>query len=89
VRVVFTNDVTDDTSRFFVGLVPVVVELVHGIQHTPVHRLESVARIGQGPPDDHAHGVIQVAAAHLVSKTGGQGFFGELGHGLDLRLGKV
>jgi hypothetical protein len=89
VRVVFTNDVTDDTSRFFVGLVPVVVELVHGKQHAPVHRLESVPCIGQGAPDDHAHGVIQVTAAHLVGKAGGQGFFGELGHGVDLRRGKV
>ncbi|MEI8171143.1 MAG: hypothetical protein WCG50_15835, partial [Rhodoferax sp.] len=27
------------------------------------------------------HGVIEVAPAHFLFKTDGQGFFGELGHG--------
>ena len=60
VGVVFTNHVTDHTGRFLVGLVPVVAQLVHGKQHTAVHRLEAIAHVGQRPPDDYAHGVIQV-----------------------------
>ena len=39
VRVVFTNDVTHDTRRFFVRAVPVVVQLVHGEQDAAMHRL--------------------------------------------------
>ena len=80
VRVVFADDIAHDTGRLLVGPVPVVVELVHGEQHTPVHRLESVARIRQGAADDHAHRVIEVAPPHFLFKTDGQGFFGELGH---------
>jgi hypothetical protein len=50
VRVVLTDHVTDDTRRLLVGPVPVVVELVHREQHAPVHRLQAVARVGQGAP---------------------------------------
>ena len=38
VRVVFTNHVTDDTCRLFVRAIPIVVQLVHGKQHPPMHR---------------------------------------------------
>src|SRR5690606_38511295 len=65
VRVVLTDNVADDAGGFLVSAVPVVVQLVHRIEHAPVHGLEAVAHIWQRPPDDHAHGVIQVAAAHL------------------------
>ena len=80
VGVVFADNVTHNTCRLLVGSVPVIVELMHGEQHTPVHRLESVAGIGQGTPNNHAHGVIEVASPHFLFKANGQGFFGELGH---------
>ncbi|MNS71306.1 hypothetical protein D3C72_1046720 [compost metagenome] len=80
VRVVLTDHVADDTGRLLVRPVPVVVELVHRVQHAPVHRLEAVAGVGKRPADDHAHGVIEVAAAHFLFETDGQGFFGEGGH---------
>ena len=38
-RVIFTDNVTHDTRRFLVGFVPVVIELVHGKEHAPVHGL--------------------------------------------------
>jgi hypothetical protein len=79
--VVFTNHITHDTRRLFVRPIPVVVEFVHGKEHAAVNRLESIARIRQSPADDHAHGVIEVAPAHLLFKTDGQGFFGKLCHG--------
>ena len=66
VRMVFTNHVTDDTSRFLVCPVPVVVELVHGKEHTSMHRFQAIPNIRQCPPNDHAHGVIEIAAAHFV-----------------------
>jgi hypothetical protein len=45
-----------------------------------VHRLESVAHIGQGPPHDDAHGVIEIGLLHLVFEIDGQNFFREIVH---------
>ena len=78
---VLTHDVTHDTGRLLVGLVPVVTALVHTEQHAAVHRLEAVADIGQGPAHDDAHGVLHVGGPHLVFDVDGQDFFGEFGHG--------
>ena len=69
VGVVFTNHVTHNTGRLFVGPVPVVVELVHRKEHPAMHRFEAIPRVWQGPPHNHAHGVIQVTAAHLLFKA--------------------
>ena len=80
VRVVFTDHVTHNTRRFFVGAIPVIVELVHGVQHTTMHGFETVAGVGQGASHDHAHGVIQIAAAHLLFEADGQGFLGKWNH---------
>jgi hypothetical protein len=41
---------------------------------------EAISGIWQGPPNDHAHGVVKVTAAHLLFKADGQCFFRELGH---------
>ena len=38
VRVVLTDHIADHARRFFVGLVPVVVQLVHREQHSAMHR---------------------------------------------------
>ena len=65
-RMVFTDHVTDDAGRFAVRLVPVIAVLVHRIENAPVHRLETVTRIRQGPADDHAHGVIEIGLAHFL-----------------------
>ena len=45
VRVIFTDDVTDDTRRFLVCLVPVVAQLVHGEKNAAMYRLQTVANI--------------------------------------------
>ena len=39
-----------------------------------------MARIGQRPANDHAHGVIEVRTPHLVFEADWQCFFGELVH---------
>jgi hypothetical protein len=80
VRMVFTDDIADDTGGLLVGPIPVVVEFVHGKQHSPVDRLESVTHIRQGPTDDHAHRVIEVGAPHFLFEADRQGFFCELIH---------
>ena len=80
VWMVLADHVADDTGRLLEWPVPVVVQLVHGEQHAPVHRLETITRIRQRATDDDAHGVVKVAPAHFLFKTDGQGFFCELGH---------
>ena len=59
---------------------------LHGVQDASVHRFEAVSGIRQGSPDDHAHGVVKVASAHLLFEADGQGFFRELGHSSQLFL---
>ena len=60
VRVILTYDIADDAGRFLVGLVVIVAEFVHGVENAPVHGFESVPHIRDGPPDDDAHGVVEV-----------------------------
>ena len=66
VRVIFAQHLADDAGRLFVGAVGVHAHVVHGVEDAAVHRLQAVARVGQGPRHDHAHGVVQIRAAHLV-----------------------
>ncbi|MCW0466481.1 hypothetical protein NB705_003554 [Xanthomonas sacchari] len=80
VRMVLTDDVADDTRRLVVGLVAVRAQLVHREQHAAMHRLEAVARIREGTPHDHAHGVIEVALAHLVFQVDLDDFLGGFCH---------
>ena len=71
VRVIFAHHVADDARRldvFAVGQMPL---LVHRIEDAAMHRLEPVARIRQRPRHDHAHGVIEVRALHLVRDRDG------------------
>ena len=66
VRVIFAHHVADHARRFHVFLVGRMPLLVHRMQDAPVHRLQAVAHIGQRPRHDHAHGVIEVRALHLL-----------------------
>ncbi len=78
VRVILTDHIADDTRRFLVGLVPVVGQFMHREQHAPVHRLEAVAHVRKSASHDDAHGIVQIGLAHLLFKTDGVCFFGEL-----------
>ncbi len=80
VRVVLTDHVADHTGGFLVGLVPVVAQLAHGIKHTAVHRLQAVTCIRQGPPDDHAHRVVEIGLFQLVFDIDRENFFGQFAH---------
>src|SRR5207253_141816 len=66
VRVEFTHDVADYARGFLGGPVMVQAHFLHHIKDAAVDRLEAVTHIGEGAADDHAHGVIEVRAAHLV-----------------------
>ena len=60
--------------------VPDVVGVVHGKHHATMHGFEAIAHIGQCTAHNHAHGIIEVGAAHFLLKADGYGFFGELIH---------
>ena len=66
VRVVLAEHVADDARALHVGPVPDVVGFVHREQHAAVHRFQAVAHVRQRASDDHAHGVIEVGAPHLL-----------------------
>ena len=66
VRVILAHHVADDARRFHVFLVGRVALLVHRVEDAPMHRLQAVARVGQRARHDHAHGVIEIAALHLL-----------------------
>ena len=66
VGVVLTQHFTDNTSGLLVRRAGAQAHVVHGIQDAPVHRLQAVAGVGQGPGHDHAHGVIQIGLLHLL-----------------------
>ena len=66
VRVILTHHVTDDAGRFHVLLVGRIAALVHGVENAPVHGFQTVAGVGESAAHDHAHGVIEVGALHLV-----------------------
>jgi hypothetical protein len=77
---IFADDVTDDTGGLLVGLVVVVTQFLHRVEHATVHRLEAVAGIGKRAPHDHAHGVIEVGPPHLVFEIDGENLLRKLTH---------
>jgi len=80
VRVVFADDVTDDTRRLVIRLVGVRAKLLHRVEDAAMDRLEAVAGVGERAPHDHAHGVIEVALAHLVFQVDLDDFLGGFCH---------
>ena len=71
VRVELAHHLADDAGALDVFLVPVEAQLVHAEQDAPVHGLQAVAHVGQRARHDHAHGVIEVGALHLVGDGDG------------------
>ena len=66
VRVVLAHHVADHAGRLAILPVRRVAGVLHAEQDAPVHRLQPVPRVRQRARHDHAHGVIEVRAAHLV-----------------------
>ena len=65
VRVVLAHDIADGGGRLAIAGAGAGAALVHAPEDAPLDGLEAVARIGEGARNDHAHGVIEVARAHL------------------------
>ncbi len=70
VGMVLTDHVADGARRLVIGLVPFEPVLIHRVENAAMHRFETVARIRQRTRHDHAHGVIEVGALHLVVEDG-------------------
>ncbi|MHC2325876.1 hypothetical protein ACVI3S_003896 [Bradyrhizobium diazoefficiens] len=71
VRMILTDDVTDHAGGLDVFLVGCVPLLVHRVQDAAMHRLQTVARIGQRTRHDHAHGVVEIGLLHLLEDGDG------------------
>ena len=82
VRMELADDVADDARGLLVGLVPLVAELAHRVQHAAVDGLQAVADVRQRASHDHAHRVIEVRLLHLVFEVDVQDFAGDFGHGI-------
>ena len=65
VRVILTHHITDNTGTLRERLVGAVTAVVHAVDHTTVHRLETVTNLGQGATNDDAHRVVKVRTLHL------------------------
>ena len=65
VRVIFTDNVTDDARGFFVRTVIVVGKLILGEHDAPMYRLKTVARVRDGAPDDDRKGILQIRFAEF------------------------
>ena len=71
VRMEVAHRVAHDLGRLHVLLVPVEPQPLHGVEDAPVHGLQAVAHVGQRAGDDHAHGVLEVRALHLLGERDG------------------
>ncbi len=60
VGVVLAQHVAHSARRLLELGAGLQAQLRHGIDDTPLHRLEPVADVGQGPVEHHVHGVLPV-----------------------------
>jgi hypothetical protein len=66
VRVVVLHHVADDAGALHTRPVGLQAALVHRVEDPAVDRLQAVAHIRERARDDHAHGVVEEARAHLL-----------------------
>ncbi len=66
VGVILAQNLADDAGGFAVGLIRRTAHFQHGIENAPVHRLQTVPHIGQGPAHNYAHGIVQERALYFI-----------------------
>ena len=66
VRVEVLHGLAHDARALAVARGRAEAHLLHRVEHAAVDRLEPVANVGQRPPDDDGHGVVEVGPPHLV-----------------------
>src|SRR5690349_21460712 len=65
-RVILTHDFADDLGALAGRPVRREPKFLHSVEDAAMDRFKTVANIGEGASHDYAHGVIEVAPAHLV-----------------------
>ena len=65
-RVIFTDDITDDSRRLHIAPVEGVVQNIHGKQNTTMHGLQAVAHIRQSTTNNDAHGIVEVRLPEFI-----------------------
>ena len=63
---IFTQHIADQTRTLAVRLIRRDAQLVHGIENAAVHRLETVAHIGQRAGNDDRHRIGDEGRLHLM-----------------------
>ena len=81
--VVLAQNIAHYTGALAIGPVGRQPQFMHRVKDASLHWLEAIAGIGQRPTHDHAHGVFEVGALHLLMQSDRLNAL--LGHpGLDL-----
>jgi len=62
---ILAQHLTDDARRLLVRLVGVEAQVLHRVEDAAMHRLQPVARVGQRPRHDHAHGIVEIRRLHF------------------------
>ena len=70
-RMVLAHDFADDAGALARGAVGLKAHLLHGVQNAAVHRLQSVADVGQSAADDHRHRIVEIRLPHLLFNVDG------------------
>ena len=60
VGMIFTHGITHDSRGLSVRPVRPQPQLFHGVEHSPLHRLQTVSHIRQRSLTDDAHGIIDI-----------------------------
>ena len=79
-RVIFTDHIADDASRFLIGFVVIVAQFLHRKKDPAVDRFQPITNIGQSPSNDDAHRVIQIGLTHFVFEIYGYYSACDVGH---------
>jgi hypothetical protein len=66
VRMEVTHHLADDLGRLAERPVGAIAAGLHAVEDAAVDRLEAVAHVGKCARHDHAHGVIEIRAPHLL-----------------------
>ena len=66
VRVVQLHHISDERRRLLGSAAARRARTVHGVEDSPLHRLEPVTHVGQRPADDDGHRVLHVGGLHLL-----------------------
>ncbi len=81
------ENVAHGARRLLVLGAGVEAELRHGVDDTPLHRLQTIADVGQCPIENDVHGIVQVRLLRVVLERNAFDFFENLlTHGITLKL---